>query len=377
MTRTKQPAPDMYSDILGPEPEGSLLRAVELLDQTLASVSMTEAPPQVMAAIERLAQSPPPRNRPRFSGPRRLTVGSWLPRRFRPVFAVVLVVLLAAATYRVVPVLDRAFYVDAGTQQIVSQDLGTPLNLSQTEAGYTVTLQRAYADANRVVVGYTIQGPDHQPFEALDRLAYLQSTLADASGTILQPLGGDVAQGGSVLDSFDASSIAGKPRDVRLQLTIPLFQALGRAGQTVPVASAPFIFSFAVPLLPARVATPAESVTAGGETITLERVVVSPTETRLYLRGLGGTGILPHLSVDAWDSGKVPLVGWAPGQATEISGGVWQTKGGLVVCDFLSPLSDKQGEWTFVVRAGPATLDGRQVLGGPWLFHFTVPTANS
>lgn len=378
MKTNRQPVSEVYADVLGTPPDPNLLHAVELLDQNLAVVTRKQAPPQVLAAIQRLAESPPPGARSRSVRSSRPVFRKWLPHRLSPIFAILLVVVLAAATYHTVPILDRAFYVDAGTRQIVSQDLGMRLNLSQTEAGYTVTLQRAYADANRIVVAYTIQGPANQPFDAIDRLAFLRSTLADANGAALDPLGGgDVVEGGSVLDNFDASSIPGEPKDLNLRLTVPLLQALQEAGQEVPGAIAPFTFRFTVPFHPGRVATPNETVTAGGAAVTLERVVVSPTETRLYLRGLDGTGILPDLTVDGWDSGTAPLVGWQPGHAAEVSGGVWQTKDGLLACDFGSPLMEKQGGWTLVVRPGAATADGRQVSGGPWVFHFTVPGSRS
>lgn len=377
MTTNRQPPSETFSDILVPQASTELVKTVELLARSLTAVYVTEAPSQVVATIERLATGSPATTQSRLSIVRQMGVGPWLPRRIRPVFAVLLVMLLAAATYAGVPIAQRAFYVDAGTRQILNQDLGTRLDLSQTEAGYTVTVTRAYADANRVVVGYTVQGPNNQPLADLDRLSYLQSTLTDASGKALDPLGGGaVAQGGSVLDNFDASSIQGRPNHLSLQLSIPLLHALAEDGQPVPANSESFTFRFTVPFLPGRIAAPNETVTAGGQSVTLERVVVSPSETRLYLRGLGGTGILPQLVVAGWDSQKVSPVGWAAGQAIGVSGGVWEANDGLIVCDFPSPLMDKQGEWSLLLKAGPPTADGRQVRGGPWVFHFTVPAMN-
>lgn len=378
MTTNNRPPADSFTDVLGPQDDTGLLTTVEMLDRSLAAEYAAQAPPQVVALIERLSTAPPAASHSRLSFPRRVTLGTRLPRPFQPVFAILLVLLLAGATYAVVPIAERAFYVDAGTRQVLNQDLGTRLNLSQTESGYTITLDRAYADADRVVVGYTIQGPDKQPLGDLDRLAYLQSTLTTANGSVLEPLGGgDVAEGGSLLDNFDASSIQGNPRDLSLQLSIPLLRALSLGGQAVPTVSVPFTFRFTVPYLPGRVATPNETVTEGGESVTLERVVVAPSETRLYLRGLSGTGILPQLTVGRWDSEKVPAVGWLAGQAIGISGGVWESDDGLIVCDFPSPLVDEQGEWTLIVKVGLPTIDGRQARGGPWVFHFTVPKAGS
>jgi len=38
------------------------------------------------------------------------------------------------------------------------------VNLPQSTCGFTMTIQRVYADANRVVVGYTITGPTNRSF---------------------------------------------------------------------------------------------------------------------------------------------------------------------------------------------------------------------
>ncbi len=63
----------------------------------------------------------------------------------------------------------------------------------------------------------------------------------------------------------------------------------------------PFTFDFTVPVEPSRVSTPREVVEAGGKKLVLERVVVSPTATRIYLRGVG-PNIEAELSVDGWSS---------------------------------------------------------------------------
>lgn len=367
-----------YPDILLEDAAPALTRLVRDLD-TVARA--TVPPPGLAQSLERalrdrtIARPRHPWLSSHIHLPRRLT------RRTRafPV-AFLLIMLLAGAAYHMIPIVERAFFVDAGTQQILNGNLATHLNLTATTGGYTVTLQRAYADVNRIVVGYTVRARDGRPFNGFLQEAFLKDSLKDGTGHVLPPLGGGTfVEGGAVLDNFDASSIPGMPKDLTLQLTIPGPQVLKEGRWVAPEVgrSLPATFHFSVPLHGGRVADLHQTVSAGGMAVTLEQAVISPSEARFYLRGLDGTGIEPHLTVDGWDSNKVKLVGWESTptytSASQILRGVWETNTRLVVCDFPAALMDKHGEWTLSIKAGPATADGRRVTGGPWVFHFVVP----
>jgi hypothetical protein len=93
---------------------------------------------------------------------------------------------------------------------------------SQTAHGVTVTLERGYADANRVLVAYTIQVPS----------GFANSTsgidgkigLADAQGLTLplidgQGLNGDTQHVSAGLVTFDAESLRSGIATVSLRLT--------------------------------------------------------------------------------------------------------------------------------------------------------------
>lgn len=362
-----------YADVLSGKPDTKLGPIVAVLGRDLTTAYVTEPPPQVTAAIERLVDQ---RRREEKHRPRSPLRRFGLRRRLSLLAAVGLVVLVMEAAYRILPIVDRAFFIDAGTQQILNGGLATQLNLTETKNGYTVTLQRAYADANRVVIGYTIHGPDGHSLSDTE-LAFLRDSLRDASGKALPPLGGgDFAPGGATLDNFDASGVPSTTKNLTLDLTIAQPQALagGGLGTSPPITvGSPFSFHFTVPFRGGRVAMPDQTVTAGGTTVTLERVVISPTEARMYLQGLAGTGVYPDLTVAGWDSAKVSLPGWRSNEAGGVNWGVWMTPNGRTVVDFPASLMDKHGEWTLSVRAGPATADGRKVTGGPWVFHFVVP----
>jgi hypothetical protein len=372
MQANKERIEGAYADILSEDQDTNLSAIVAVLDRDLTTAYVTDPPPQVTAAIERLVDQR--RREVKHLPPRRLR-GMGLRRRLGMVAAVGLVVLVMGAAYGIIPIVDRAFFIDAGTQQILNGGLATRLNLSETQNGYTVTLQRAYADANRVVIGYIIHGPNGRSLTDTEK-ASLRDSLRDGSGNVLPPLGGgDFASGGAALDNFDASGVPSSTKNLALDFTIPQPTALapGGPGISPPVTGSPFSFHFTVPFQGGRLATPDQTVTAGGTTVTLERVVISPSEARMYLQGLGGTGIYPDLTVAGWDSAKVSLPGWQPTEAGGILWSVWMTPGGTTVADFPAALMDKHGEWTLSIKAGPATADGRKVIGGPWVFHFVVP----
>ncbi len=137
----------------------------------------------------------------------------------------------------------------------------------------------------------------------------------------------------------------------------------------------PFNFSFSVPFIPARVAQPDQTVTASGVAMALERLSVTPSETRVFLR---------------YDppNGQTEL-DWYP--IVEIEGAMQSVQGSRKLSDntwsysFFAPLYDRQGEWTVTVKElvgmepVPKMQPGEQPkqvrLAGPWVFHFTVPPA--
>ncbi len=358
---TKPALHERYHDVLSGDPDPALLQVVDGL-YTMAASTLT--PPSLPRTFDDVLARRTPTRSTRRQGLERL-VGSLrgLPRVVAIPAVLVLMLVLGGAAYVVIP---AVFNVDAGARSLIASGQGVPLNLSRTADGYTITVTRAYADANRVIVAYSIHPADGKP---LGQLRPFTTTVTTAQGVVLVDHGGGSRDAdGGFLDTYDAGPITGNPSDVTLHLTVPPpTTLLEMSGTPAPVTSAtsPFTFTFTVPFIAGRVTNLHEVQTAGGTTVTLERVVVSPTETRTYLSGLGGTDLYADLSVDGWDS--------AHDSGTGVQGIIWQTPDGLIACDFPQPLLDKQGEWTLTIKAGPATADGRKVTGGPWVFHFRVP----
>jgi len=245
---------ETYGDVLHRDPD--LADIVGVLDRNLAAAHVIPAPATVVAAIQRLTAER--RDQPRQSTlARRFNPLGWLPRRLGVlplVRALLVLVALPVGAYQAIPMIERVLNTDSGMRHVVANKLGQTLNLSQTIAGCTVTLQWAYADANRVVVAYAIRQPDGQP---LQRRILSNSSLSDVAGHTLTFLGGPENEaGGAYVESFDAAGVVSRDGQLNFHLTIPLFTALHQrdiadlqaTSVVVPQTdSRQFVFDFTIP----------------------------------------------------------------------------------------------------------------------------------
>lgn len=299
-------------------------------------------------------------------------------RRNRPVAIVVAAIctlLLAGAAYSAITVLDQAFNMNPGTQRIVAGNLGRVLGLSRTVDGFTFTIGRVYADANQIVIGYTIGGPPNRTFNSLLPFAPPDPhipQLIDAAGREFPS--GAVSWGTGVQDgrvggvlTYDAGGISGAPKELTLRFTVGGISAIERTGadpsalRDVAVHQA-FGFTFTVPFDGGRVAELRNAATVGGTTVTLERIAVSKTETRVFIRGAGPAADV-RLMVDGSDY-ALDQDGAIPSR---------RTPGGLWSYGTATSLVDTHGPWTLVVEPGVGPPGSPTLTGGPWTFHFTVP----
>ncbi len=327
-------------------------------------------------------------------------------RRYSLTFVVLAMLgtaMLGGATYAAVPVLSRVFHL-GGADTVIQQHLGREVNLSQRLGGYTMTIKRVYVDPNRVLIAYSIRPP-----RAGRRLWNMSTnlTVTNEQGTVLpeRSLVGDVdpTEPETTLQGFDAATITGHLRGVGLHLTVPWIEAMEQlhappgpgqsSGQEFPglppagafgsVAIArpvgeqdpwmqivrtygPISFDVTVPFVQGREVRPQQQIQAGGVTATLARVVISPTETRLYVSGPEPNtfGILSTADGESSDA------------ATQ-----WRWHG-MTVYSFFTDLMEKHGDWTLVVKPMPplrlppgvTTPPGSTpAKGGPWIFRFIVP----
>lgn len=148
------------------------------------------------------------------------------------------------------------------------EDMLTEIGLSQTINGTTVDLEWAYADANRIVLSYSISGEagELQQDQATDVV------LTDNDGHIYQYIGAfyadfDVPEILTGNAHFDASMIEGNPQSLDLHLRV----------------LDDFIFDFTVPFLPGIHIQKQPDVEVDGVNVSLEWAIVSPSMTRISL----------------------------------------------------------------------------------------------
>ncbi|HEY0070532.1 MAG TPA: DUF4179 domain-containing protein [Chloroflexia bacterium] len=306
--------------------------------------------------------------------------------------------------------------------------LGTKLDISQTVSGYTVTLQRAYADANQIVVVYTVAGPDS------NITGVVGNTLVDRdSPAVFAPMFGYAdpadAQPGTYAYVFDASALDKLPSELHLSLSFELGKGKGigsdlpatpsvkdetnfneiigsrlfsDTGQLTPedllqpfgleIIAGPFQFDFAVPVSTSgtSVVPVGQTVDAAGMKITLDKLVVTPGEARLTFSFEAPAGDStpwqPVLTVEAGDYNSDDKPGDLRIETdSSVGKGSW-------TYSLIAPLTGKQGEWTVTISelraghgidlkdGGPAdfsdpTQNDTRTLAGSWVFKFTVPPA--
>jgi hypothetical protein len=359
--------------------------------QILQEIAEQEVPDNVDLWPAIRARVQPRRRSPRWAQLMPATRLGWA------FMALVLCLAFGAVAYAVVPVVSRLFQQEAGLRHVEQANLVQELNLSQTVDSVTVTLERAYADTNRIVVGFTIKGLNGQRYDPYHHL-----TLTDMAGTVFSGTIGfgvtgqsDILQvslppgeGANVI-CFDAAPVEGAPAELDLRLVMEVVEALPLDAFEPPPTSdsppaeppmvvveeeaivGPFTFDFSVPFIPGRVAELNQTVEAAGVGVCLERVVVTPSETRAYLRFDSPSG-----EVEWW----IPIAMLqAPGEDGKSYAGYVGSYGpASYQYGFLAPLYDRRGEWTLTVTELVGTdltqrLSEDIRLAGPWVFHFCVP----
>ncbi len=91
--------------------------------------------------------------------------------------------VIGATAYASSPVIYRLLTMDDSLKNFDPATEGQPLDLTQTLGPLTVNLQWAYADADRVMLGYTVQSSDGRRFDPY-------GVLVDPTGAISEAQGG-------------------------------------------------------------------------------------------------------------------------------------------------------------------------------------------
>ncbi|MGD9142693.1 MAG: DUF4179 domain-containing protein [Dehalococcoidia bacterium] len=289
-------------------------------------------------------------------------------------FLPLIVILLGGAVYGAGSLVSELFQKHA--PQIEEAGLALPLDLSQTIDGVTVSLERAYVDANVALVGFTVSGPDekYQPFFGKLSTADGQN-LPGMIGMGVVPgskaiLGNwQSSERAAVIVSFDASSLKGTPSELSLILEVNNVADSPIIGES-QIPAGPFRFEFNVPFHGGETVRIDQTVEAAGVPVTLEQVTISPWGVRAVLQTPDSKKYLPITSITL-PSGD--SVNGALSTHTEAS----------IVKYFMGDFTGQTGEWTFTVKelvltpesptAGTHPASDTRRLAGPWVFRFDVP----
>jgi hypothetical protein len=295
-----------------------------------------------------------------------------------------LLIFISGTVYAASTVIGEFFQKYTGG--VGKNGLAQEMDLSQTINGVTVRLERAYADSNVVLLGLSISGPTDY-FTWGGKLATVDGQ--NISGPLVQgfkPGSTKVfdnwapSERAAVVDTFDTSSLTGVASELNLNLTIPVRDWTNPENNTTVVGV--FTFNFKVPVHPGKIVDVNQTVEAAGIPITLQKVEISPYQTKVILQ-----------SADEKDSNIIPIISLVMPSGESVASASDQMLGPSSAHNFPGDFTGQHGEWTVTISelVFPADItQGTEVpgsggmiimnngsntnrLSGPWVFHFNVP----
>lgn len=141
---------------------------------------------------------------------------------------------------------QSVFELDPGAQQARDAGRGRDVSLSQSAHGFTLTIDWVGADANRIMLAYTVSGP---PGHVFSNFSFFEDGRLKTANGMSLPLGGGVVSGvpgetAHYLEWWDASVITEETGDLALRLETSGIQGV----ELVPPGATP---------LSAQIGTPA------------------------------------------------------------------------------------------------------------------------
>lgn len=287
---------------------------------------------------------------------------------------------------------------DPGITSVEDAELLTYYNETQSLGGeyaayhLTVTLDYAYADANRITVGYTVRGESP---EGRRMMAYSNPSLTSATGAALDRIALIAVEEDQQAPTEDASGVFtsrlttnfipneaeladGASLDLRLVVDVALsYLDAGAFPAPTMMMAGQAAFSFAVPFIAGTSVDTHQAVTENALTVELQRVVITPSMTRLEMCYQLALVELPP--------------GWSPFVRVQVNdetifAGQAETYGLTDTYDWNSQcrgviipeaLSGRTGDWQVeIVEFNDLSGQGSMPVTGPWSFAFNVPEMN-
>jgi hypothetical protein len=261
---------------------------------------------------------------------------------------------------------------EGGTK--VAWDAATPLGQARTVNGYRMTVDRAYADANEVMVAVSVADAGGPP---ASQIGLTLADLTDDQGTEYdQTMGASAPNGATaaadILSFRAATPIAAGSRTFHLTFaTVDVRDVATPPPSDDPTwdpwhpVSGPWTFAFDLPVAGGTTVQPLTTATAAGVTLRLHDVSATAADV--------------HATIEVVSS-KSGGTGWAPvgaflhgGQSIAIGSGVQSATGAMTV-DGVTGVTNRSGQWTLrideLVGNGPS---GQVRLQGPWELTFQMP----
>ena len=275
-------------------------------------------------------------------------------------FLPLVVLLLGGAVYGASSLLSELFQRHA--PQLEEAGLAQELELSQTINGITVSLERAYADSNVVLVGFTVNGPDTRYQAEISGLSTADGQ--NLSGMIGVGTGSKKIMGNlnssATIYTFDASTLKNVSSKLNLILEVSVAD-LPIIGESKTLAG-PFSFEFDVPFHAGKNIDVGQTVESAGIPVTLEQVTISHWGVSAVFQNTDGQDVFPIVSLTLLND-------------EQVNGGLGRQVETSIVKYFMGDFTGQTGEWTLTVSE--LVLDGpntpQQRLAGPWVFQFDVP----
>jgi hypothetical protein len=269
-----------------------------------------------------------------------------LRRASRPGLAFVLVVVLAGGAVAGSGILTRV--AESVPAFAIAWERATPIDQSKTVDGRTVTVERAYVDANLILVGLTLRDRSGEPAE-IGRFDVRVDGVGPAQG-----LGGPGDSNG-----FESAHM--------LTFATPVGVG-GDVGITLVTRDPPATFRFEVPNSGGTSVEPGLRADAAGVTASLERLTIAATGVTGRVALAGG----PIEMGDSWDPlGSISSADTEAGIAMTRS---YTDDRPFAMFHTVEGSESPSGTWSVTIDELVGYEDGEQIrLAGPWVFEVPIP----
>jgi hypothetical protein len=309
-------------------------------------------------------------------------------------WAAALVAVLIASTGAAYALMQTLFQPDPGLRTVQAENQIVQLGQTQSlpvEDPLTrldITLDYAYADANRIAVGYHVTGA---AVAGTGVEVYSNQQLVDAQAraypwlptsgqqTTQKQDGAEETFTHEGLVSFDAAALPAGTGTLDLALTLKVAYTTTATRADNPAVmgfAGDANFSFQVPVNPGRVVDVRQSAAAADLAIEIQKVVITPSMTRVELC----LSSAAPFAVDAWTAWESPVtldvngervLAGLPSGFTGLNGAPLDPNAACRALAIPDALTQRTGDWTLTLD-GFTNRESGQSISGPWTFTFPV-----